>query len=241
MPKEGIETTNDKLGDVLTGSVNPKSIAPIASEQHIPSPLPKPKTEPLSSASSNPKSPPRSPAGKKKSKCSNVSCENLHTHIRTLEKEKIDLQQRIETLESHQNTLRGTITAQEGLIKEEQLKSQTHNNLAMMFLDEIVDEGESLTTEERAKRVAEMKEIYVINNNLQKDLEEKKKSKEEIEEKLSTIEEDNKLYIARIKSLEETHNVLEKSNQTLMDSITKHNGTIQDKTCLINYKIVEIK
>ena len=42
-----------------------------------------------------------------------------------------------------------------------------HNNIAMMFLDEMVDDGESITPEEQADRVAHLKEIYSNNNDLQ--------------------------------------------------------------------------
>jgi hypothetical protein len=109
------------------------------------------------------------PTKRKGSKCKE-SCENNNTRLKILEKEKTELSQAVQNLKTHQETLRATITAQKSLIKEEQLKTQVHNNLAMMFLDEVVDEGDSITPEERANKVAELKEVHNINNDLQKQL-----------------------------------------------------------------------
>ena len=137
------------------------------------------------------------------------------------------MQKKVKTLESHQETLRATITAQESLIKEEQLKCQVHNNLALMFLDEIIDDGESLTTEECSNKAAGIQEIHSINNDLQKQLEEVKKDKERVTEKLSDLEEDNKHYCSRINSLEETHNELEDSSATMRRTVISQDATIQ--------------
>ena len=84
----------------------------------------------------------------KNKKC-NEQCDNtilnLNTRVKSLEKEKADLTQKIQNIEKHQETLRGTIDAQKSLIKEQEISTQVHNNIAMMFLDEMVDDGESIT------------------------------------------------------------------------------------------------
>ena len=77
-------------------------------------------------------------------KCDNTIL-NLNTRVKSLEKEKADLTQKIQNIEKHQETLRGTIDAQKSLIKEQEISTQVHNNIAMMFLDEMVDDGESIT------------------------------------------------------------------------------------------------
>ena len=63
-------------------------------------------------------------------------------------------------------TLRETIASQKSLINEYQISAEVHNQLAMMFLDEMVDDGESLTPQEQLEKIAQIKEIHKINNEL---------------------------------------------------------------------------
>ena len=80
----------------------------------------------------------------------------------TLEKEKLTLQQKYDTVEKHQEALRCTISSNEGLISTQtqlladhvktinsqkklisdmEIKSATHSELASSFLDVLVSEG----------------------------------------------------------------------------------------------------
>ena len=106
---------------------------------------------------------PRSPKQKKGKRCSD-NCEELrktlNCKITVLEKEKISLKQKLDTLEKHQETLRETIKSQKTLIREQQTSTQVHNNLAMMFLDEIVDDAESSTPLEQEEKVNQLKQAH---------------------------------------------------------------------------------
>ena len=121
--------------------------------------------EALSTPRSGEPSPSTSPR-KRRGKTCNDDCEKIRTslnlRVSTLEKEKLTLQQKYDTVEKHQEALRCTISSNEGLISTQtqlvadhvktinsqkklisdmEIKSATHSELASSFLDVLVSEG----------------------------------------------------------------------------------------------------
>ena len=131
-------------------------------------------------------------------------------------------------MEKHQETLRSTIAAQKSLINEQQLSNQVHNNIAMMFLDEIVDDGESVTVEEQANRVSQLKDIHDLNNKLQKQVQGLTEANKQLKEQVADLEGQEKWNVSRIKSLEGTLSELEGTKKSLMAVVDTNKGLLDN-------------
>ena len=230
--EEGKEGVKDIINDEMEGG-SPVVETPLYSTEH------KNSHEPNRKAASV------SPTKRKKNKCTNRTCigafANICVQVKSLEKEKSGLSQKVENLEKHQETLRATIAAQKSLISEQQLSTQVHNNLASMLLDEIVDDGESVTIEEQANRVSQLKEIHNVNNDLQRQVKELEETNKQLKEHADGMEDSEKWNVSRIKSLETALSELEKTREsltTIVDSnrglLTDLNNQIKEKDMVIN-------
>ena len=145
-----------------------------------------------------------------------------------MEKERNTYKQKLETSEKHQETLRETIKSQKSVIKEQQLSAQVHSNLAMMFLDEAVDEGDTITLQEKEEKLSQMKEIHKINNELQKKLEDLNSVNTELSVQIETQKQEEKRLVERVKSLEATNRDLTDTSQAQRLSIENNNNIIQN-------------
>ena len=201
-----------------------------------------------------PESPKRSPKRNRK-KC-NDECENtrsgLNRRLSNLEKEKLTLQQKLDTVEKHQEALRCTISSKEGLIVTQtkliadhlktidsqkqliadlEIKVETHSDLANSFLDVIVaEEGEELDIQEGRDE----------NQLLQK-----------MHEKIKSLEETLSSSVAKIKVAEDARDVeitvsaeLKKkldSKSKEYNGLKNHLGVVEETTLLKEKEIRELK
>ena len=172
----------------------------------------------------------KSPRRRKGKKCTE-DCERIKTtlngRINILEKERNTYKQKSETLETHQETLRETIKSQKALIHEQQISAQIHSSLAMMFMDEIVDDGESITPQEQEGKIAQMKQAHEVNKDLQKQLDDLKVVNAELTGAAETQKQEEKRLVKQIKSLETSNAELSSTGEALKKSIHSSNCTIE--------------
>ena len=181
--------------------------------------------------------------------------------LATSESARITLKQKVDTLETHHETLRRTIfskdetlqsqtkvienlrnkvAAQEKTLKEQKILIDLHESIALAYMEMIVngeDQSENIELPPDNNLHCQLKEMLRVTSQLRDDL---KKSKVEVDSQKEKAEENNNKYINEAQKREQAEANL-KQNQERINKKTKENSALINQVAFLEDSVVQIR
>ena len=186
---------------------------------------------------------------------------NATNMLATSESARIMLKQKVDTLETHHETLRRTIcskdetllsqtkvienlrnkvAAQEKTLKEQKILIDLHESIALTYMEMIVsgeDQSENIELPPDNNLHCQLKEMLRVTSQLRDDL---KKSKVEVDSQKETAEENNNKYINEVQKREKAEANL-KQSQEKINKKTKENSALINQVAILEDSVVQLR